>query len=121
MSDYHGILLDTEFKDKDFLNAFEILGKKRSERNTWTMHRVRVPAEKIDKIIRKCQENLLDGEPYYCHFYRDEELIIVFKQKVFRVKPDKSTWKHAIEYGLSLGIPADQMEIKPVRFEDETY
>jgi len=59
------------------------------------------------------------NEPYYNHFYRDNELIVVFKDKVFRITPDRSTWKDTVAYGQTLGIPNDQLVFEPNRFEGE--
>lgn len=117
--DYHGNLLDTEFKNPNFLKKFKIFASRKSRRNPWTMTGVIVPGEKIDEVIKEVQKNLLGGQPYYAHFYRNEELIIVYKKKVFRVTPDQSTWDGAIEYGRDLGIPDDQLVFAPNRFEDE--
>lgn len=117
---YHGILLDLEFKDKEFLKRFKILGKKKSSENPWFLFRVEVPAEELEKIIGETQDQMVEGA-YYCHFYRDNELIVIFKEKIFKVTPDKSTWDEIINYGLSLGIPEKQLSMSPCRFEDETY
>jgi len=119
MSGYHGNLLDTEFRDQNFLNRFKVFAKRKSKENPWTMHGVVVPADKLENTIKEVQENLLSNKPYYAHFYRDEELIIVFKEKIFRITPDKSTWEEAIEYGHSLGILDKQLVFAPNRFEDE--
>jgi hypothetical protein len=40
--DYHGILLDLEFEDPNFVNRFKILGSKKSNKNPWTMYKVEV-------------------------------------------------------------------------------
>jgi hypothetical protein len=118
-NEYHGNLLDTEFRDPNFLKRFKIFAKKKSEKNPWTMHGVIIPADKIESVIKEVQENLLSNAPYYAHFYRDNEIILVFKEKVFRITPDKSTWKEAIEYGRSLGIPDEQLVFAPNKFENE--
>ena len=116
---YHGILLDASFEGI-FLKSFKILGRKRSETNPWIMSKVEVRDEDIEKVIETCKDNLMDG-PYYCHFYKYGEIIVVFKKRVFRITQDKSSWKPVIEYGLSIGIPLEQLDIKPNKFEDETY
>lgn len=117
--DYHGNLLDTEFKSPEFLKKFNIFASRKSRRNPWIMTGVIVPAEKIEEVISEVQEELLDDQPYYAHFYRKDELIVVYKKKVFRVTPDESTWNEAVEYGRSLGIPAEQLVFLPNRFEQE--
>ena len=119
IDEYHGNLLDTEFRDPIFLKRFKVFAKRKSKENPWTMHGVVIPADRLENTIKEVQENLLSDKPYYAHFYRDEELIIVFKEKIFRITPDKSTWKEAIEYGRNLGIPDEQLVFAPNKFEDE--
>lgn len=37
--------------------------------------------------------------------------MVVFKDKTFEIDyDDKETWKEAVDYGLSLGIPAEQLD-----------
>jgi len=82
--------------------------------------KVEVPAERLRRIIALIQR-ALKGKKYYAHFYREGELIVVFKDKVFHIAPEKTTWGDAVGHGLSLGIPRRQLDFKPCRFEDETY
>ncbi len=75
------------------------------------------------KIIPLVQKNLLEenGVPFYAHFYRNDELIVVFPDRVFYLKPDRSAWTPAVTYGKNLGIPEERLNFKPAKFEDETY
>ena len=79
---YHGIILDLEFKDQDFLKRFRVLGKKKSSENPWFLFKVEVTAEELEKMIGEIQDQMVEGA-YYCHFYRDNELIVIFKEKIF--------------------------------------
>ena len=119
MPEYHGILVDEGFEDKDFVKRFKVLGSKKSEDNPWTLYRIKVPAGDLQRAIKLIQKNIKLG--YYAHLYRGNELIVVFRHKVFRVTPEESTWGSVIAYGLSVGIPPEQLDMKPCRFEDETY
>ena len=116
---YHGILLDVEFEDTNFLNTFTIFAKRKSTQNEWMLYGVIVEENKIDETVKAVQENLRSNKPYYAHFYKDDKLIIVFKKKIFVTSIDKTTWTEAIEYGLNLGIPREQLDFKPSRFQDE--
>jgi len=80
----------------------------------------------IDKSIKDLQDNMSDKvlfkkQEFYFHFYRDNELIIVYKDKIFKISPDKSTWIDAITYGKRLNISEKQLDFIPNRFEDEDY
>ena len=118
-TEYHGNVLETSFTNPGFINEFQVFARRKSPTNPWTMHGVAVPEGEIEKVITRVQENLIPGGPYYAHFYRDDDLIVVFKERVFRVQPDKSTWTETIEYGRNIGIPGEQLDFAPARFEDE--
>jgi hypothetical protein len=119
MENYHGIIVDKSQKDKDIFNWLKIIGSKTTSKG-WILYKIEINPEEIEKVIKELQQNM-EPEPFYCHFYRDNELIVVFKEKVFRIMPDKSTWKEAIEYGKSLGIPEKQLDFSPCKIEEETY
>ena len=61
------------------------------------------------------------SEPWYAHLYNDEELIVIFKEKVFRVTSHASGWQPIIDYGKSLNIPVSQLTFWPNRFQDEIH
>jgi hypothetical protein len=77
-------------------------------------------------VIGRLQENMSESllflpQEYYAHFYRGTELIVVFRNRVFRVNTDRGTWQEAIAYGKALGIAGRQLDFAPCRVEDETY
>lgn len=117
MENYHGILVDVSQKDKSIFDKLTILGKKKAW--GWILYKVEIAAEEINKKIKELQNNMVDG--FYFHFYKDEELIVVFNKKIFKVKIDKSTWKPVIKYGKSLNIPEKQLDFYPCKIEDERY
>ncbi|GIW63372.1 MAG: hypothetical protein KatS3mg091_174 [Patescibacteria group bacterium] len=48
---------------------------------------------------------------WYMHFWQEQDVIAVFKDRKFEFNyDDKSTWKPVIEYGLSLGIPKEELD-----------
>ena len=76
--------------------------------------------------MQKLQSNMAEHylhlvHEFYCHFYRGDELIIVFRNEIFRVTTDPSSWIDAIEYGKELRIPIKQLDFIPYRVEDEKY
>ncbi len=87
------------------------------------MYKVEVAAGDIEQAIQQFQANLrpLPFLQFYCHFYRGNELIVVFKEKVFRMTTDRPTWGDALAYGRSLGIPDRQLDFFPCRWEEEPY
>lgn len=119
MDEYHGIIVDASQKYRSIFKNLRILGGRKSKDGKWVLHKIVVGADGLGDMISRLQNNMLPG--YYFHFYRDGELIIVFKDRIFRVKPDRTTWNEAVEYGKSLGIPESQLDFYPCRVEDETY
>lgn len=117
MKEYHGILVDVSQKDKSIFNKIKILGQKKSW--GWILYRVGISPNKINQMIKRLQDNMVKG--FYFHFYKDDELIVVFNNKIFKAKTDKSTWKKIINYGKSLNIPEKQLDFYPCRVEDERY
>ena len=119
MNKYHGILLDTEFTDPNYLSQFRVFAKKKSNRNPWTAYGVIVSGDMLDETVREIQSLLIPNAPYYTHLYNEDEVIVIFKERFFKVTYDKKTWDEVLNFGNSLGIPKNQMDIKPCRFEDE--
>jgi hypothetical protein len=124
--DYRGIILNVSQRDKTVFNELNIIGKKNVVWKLVVLFKVRVPARRLDGLIEQLQSNMAESfvhfiREFYCHFYRANELIIVFRKKVFKVGIDPSAWRDAIEYGKSLGIPAKQLDFVPHRIEDEQY
>lgn len=117
MSDYRGILVDVSQKNKAIFKELDILSQK--EDGDWILYKVSVSEENMEEALKSLQDNLMEG--FYFHFYRNKELIAVFKKKIFRVSTDESTWKEIIEYGKSLNIPEEQLDFYPCRIEDEKY
>lgn len=116
---YHAILIDKEFTDNNIPNQYKIFDQKTD--GNWILYGVEIQNDNLEKTIRFLQTNLIDDSPWYFHLYNDTELIVVFKKKVFKVKPHKSTWNRLINYGLELGIPKQQLDFWPNRFQDEIH
>lgn len=120
-NDYHGIIVQEGLRNPSVLDGVTVLGEKRGR--VWQLFRVGVPETLLPTVIAKIQANLRieDGVPFYVHFYRSDELVVVFPDCVFRVTPRKETWAPVLTYGRSVGLPDGQLDFAPCRFEDETY
>lgn len=116
---YHGIIIDQQFKDKSFPESFKVFAKKQS--GSWGIYGIEIEDSGVEQAIRKIQENMRSDEAWYAHLYNDEELTVIFKDEVFRVKPHISSWKPIIEYGKKLNIPEEQLDFWPNRFQDERH
>jgi hypothetical protein len=125
-NEYHGIIFNVSQKDKSVFRTLRIIGKKKFLAGLLIIYKISISQEDLDDTIKTIQNNMRDAvlfinQQFYVHFYRQNELIIVFKDKIYRAAIDRSTWKEAIEYGLSLGIKAKQLDFQPCKFEEETF
>ena len=119
--EYHGIIIQESLVDRSVLRNVRILGHEKG--GEWTLLRVGVTSRGIATTIHRIQPRLriVDEVPFYAHFYRRDELIVVFPRRTFRLTPERATWGPAVRYGRSVGISEDELDFKPCRFEDETY
>jgi hypothetical protein len=119
--EYHGNLLSTEFKNKEFLKEFKILEKRKSLKNPWIHYLVVIPKEKLEGAIKEIQKNLLP-EKYYAHLYNEDgsDIIVIFPKRIFRLSiEDVQKWQELKEYMREFGIPEDQADVRPKTFEEE--
>jgi len=113
---YHFILIDQEFIDPSFPETFKTFAQKQD--GSWKIYGVEIPVIEAEQAIINIQDHMKEGT-WYAHGYRDNELIVIFKDKVFRVTIDPKTWEEVIIYGGSLGIPRKQLDFLPRKVEQE--
>jgi hypothetical protein len=118
---YHGIIVNAAFKDPSFIESFKFFAKKKSLTSSWILYGIELADQDIDQVVSDIQKNMVTDKPYYAHLYNDNELIVIFKEKVFRVRPHISTWAPIIEFGKALNIPVEQLDFWPNRFQDEIH
>lgn len=117
MENYHGILVNVSQKDETIFSKLKIVGQK--EDDGWILYKIEIKPEEVTEIINDLQNNLSDS--FYFHIYKDDELIVIFKNKIFITKTDKSTWKEILGYGKLLNIPSEQLDFYPCKTEDEKF
>ena len=116
---YHGIIIDQEFTDQSFPKSLKSFAKKQD--GSWGIFGIEVENPLLEETIKKIQKAMKSDQPWYAHLYNDDELIVIFKDKVFRVKPHISSWSSIMEYGRQLNIPEAQLDFWPNRFQDERH
>lgn len=110
MKAYIGTIIEESLRDNRFLNVLEILAVRISNAENltdrWHLYQVRVSESQLQALA-----NELKPEKWYAHFWDDETIFAVFPGKVFAMKRhDKATWRAAIDYGLALHIPHEQLD-----------
>ena len=107
--DKTGTIVEESLEDNRILNDVEIIGFRISNEeepgDRWHLYTVKVSTDDIQKLSQ------LIKSKWYMHFWKDRDIIVVFKGKFFEFNyDDKSSWKDAVEHGLSLGIPSEQLD-----------
>ena len=82
---------------------------------------IEVSRDKVETAITAIQKQMRTDDHFYSHLYVDETVIVIFKDKVFRVTPHISSWTEIKKYGMELGIPEAQLDFWPNRFQDEPH
>lgn len=108
MRGYKGVVIEESLEDNRILNDLKIIGfrisKDANPADRWHLYTVRVSKEEIIKLSKNIRQK------WYMHFWRGQDVIAIFKGKKFEFNfDDKSAWKPAVEHGLSLGIPKEQL------------
>ncbi len=102
--DYTGTIIEQSLIDPSVLANLDVVNKEIS--GSWTLNKVKVSEQEIEQLA-----NNIESNKWYMHFWKGKDVIAVFKDKQFRFNYDnKETWKPVVEYGLSIGIPFEQLD-----------
>lgn len=116
---FHGILVDMAFTDRHYPKTLPIYAQKIT--GGWGLFGIQVPRNDIENTVADIQAQMRTEEHFYNHLYDDETVIIIFKKCVFRVTSHASSWADAQSYGTRSGIPIEQLDFWPNRFQDEIH
>ncbi len=108
--EYKGTIVEESLEDNRILNDLNIIdfriSKDENPADRWHLYTVIVTREEI----RKISQYIKYGK-WYMHFWNGNDVIVVFKDKIFEFKHDKKeTWKDAFDHGVALGIPEEQLD-----------
>ncbi|MFQ6085535.1 MAG: hypothetical protein ACE5OY_04635 [Candidatus Bathyarchaeia archaeon] len=112
---YKGAVIAEGLDDPKVINALSVCGARVTDDNMpidyegnvgrWHIYEVKVSKREIDQL----QKHILHG--WYAHFWRGNTILVVFNDKLFRIKrDDRSTWRGAVAHGRSQGIPEDELD-----------
>jgi hypothetical protein len=122
MQNYWGVVIDQSLKDQGYIDHLNVVAKRQV--GGWGMLLTSVPADAAPVQIASLQSHMVDisNDCWYAHFFRDDELIIVYQDCTFRMTIDRLTWNDSIQYGLHHGIPLEQLDFWPCTTVDaSTY
>jgi hypothetical protein len=106
----YGMIIEESLVDNRGLNDLRVTGVRITNaadlRDRWHIYSVEVTREQIDGL----RKHLKPGT-WYMHFWNKQDLVVIFSDKIFEMNlHDKMTWRPAIEYGISRGIPETQLD-----------
>jgi hypothetical protein len=121
---FTGIIIEESLADKSVLDGIRIISTevepvsdshKTPWIKQWTMHKVEVPTEIAAELADKISKNLDREHEWYADYNNDKEHYIIYRDKVFHItdRSDKTQYDKAAEYGVSIGIPAYQVDFSP--------
>jgi len=107
---YKGTVVEESLLDSRILNNFKInkvyISSADKAENRWYLYYVEVDDNQIDIILQQ-----LKPSGWYTHFWDEYNIVAVFPNKKFiMLRADRNTWDDAIEYGLRIGIPKQQLD-----------
>jgi len=117
MRPFLGVVIEQSLADSSFLDTVEIVHRERAPDGTWVFLLVRVPQEGSAGAFARLQSALEPGAPWYAHFFRDTELVVVFRDAIVSMSTDPATWGPALAHGARHGIPAAQLDFEPHTLE----
>jgi len=107
---YMGTIVEESLRDNRILNNLKVIGVRVSNDDDpakrWHLYKVAADESQINKLADE-----LKTEKWYMHFWDGDDIIAVFPGKTFRFEhSDKASWENAVNYGLLLGIPIEQLD-----------
>ena len=106
---YKGVIVEESLEDNRLINDLKIVSFRISQdenpADRWHLYTVLISDAEIENLSHKIKTG------WYAHFWQDRDIRVIFRNKTFKFNyDDKSTWKPAVDYGLKLGIPKEQLD-----------
>lgn len=106
---FRGTIVQESLEDDRILNRFEHLSFRVTDdenpADRWHLFVVAGTEDEIKKLA-----DFIKPTGWYAHFWEGDDVIAVFHNNTFMFKhSDKSTWKEAVEFGKSVGVPEEQL------------
>lgn len=109
MKNYKGVIVEESLTDNRILNNLELVKVSITDEENplerWHIYTANVSKDDINELSKHLKNK------WYMHFWKDRNVIAIFKDAVFEFNyDDKATWKSTIEFGISIGIPENQLD-----------
>lgn len=132
MSYYHAEVVNLSLKNVDIINNYKTIDIKKRVWGFVKIYTLLIPSEKIDEAVNYFQSSMSTRlkKEWYITFHNENEVIVVFRSKIFKLSPkgilpvhgklidissaeQKNEWNEMINYAKSLGIPDSQCDFLP--------
>jgi hypothetical protein len=110
---YYGIVIEQSLADPAFAETLDVVHRRQDPNGSWVFLLVRIAPERLADELERIRQAFTSEEPWYAHFFKSEQLAVVFPDAVIRMTTDPTSWTPAIEHGLALGIPLEQLDFWP--------
>jgi hypothetical protein len=119
---WQGVVLAESLEDTSLLKMAKIVGTKISklekENRVMTFHNVEVRDAVLEKYVEKAKSTIKQG--FYTHLCNpvrlrsglNAQMIVIFRNKIFRFGADDPQLIEAREYGKKIGIIPEQMDFE---------
>src|SRR6266704_2190264 len=112
---WKGIIIAEGLEEPSVINEFDVYRARISKQDEliddqgnkerWHLYWVRA----TDKQVETLTSRIRNG--WYAHFWKGRKRLVVVRGKKGGLQAkEKSTWKEAVEYGKSVGIPEEQLD-----------
>lgn len=119
---WKGVIIEESLDDKEILKLVKIINTRKSfleaekKKGTMKFYSIEVTDERKIEFVTKTELAIKQG--WYIHIVKDNRTVMIFRKKHFEFsKNEKDKIKMAKDYGISIGILPEQMEIESL-FED---
>ena len=115
---YTGVLVKEGLRRPGILGQLPILGSHRGD--NWTIVKVGVPEADLSRAVKLIQSTLIEEPTYFAHLYREDEVIIIFPDRIFTTRKGSRELREAYQYGLEKGIPSNELDFAPFDPESDS-
>lgn len=100
-------------KDRTIIDKLDVLSEKKL--GDWNFLLVSAPENELDVQLKNLQQHMIDchEDCWYAHFFKEESMIVVYQNAIFKTTIHPEDWKEAVQFGLDHGIPLEQLDFNP--------
>jgi hypothetical protein len=119
--DYLGVVIAESLMNPDEQARLPVVASKRS--HDWTFLLLRVRPGALEAHLSALQAAMRSDEVWYSHYFCGDELVVVFRERVFATSVDPAAWSEVVAYGLAQGIQRAELDFEPrtVRGVEEAF